>query len=137
MSELTTPRMEMPEVIDTLKGLVFGTFDRTTVKERDALNMAIGLLENPCEDSISRQEALLPYAELRDDDVISVRTIRENLECLPSVQPQKVGKWIFGVTKGHGWMKCSECLVRQNGQTLTFSYCPSCGAKMKEGDADV
>ena len=35
----------MKKMIDTLKGLVFGTFDRTTVKEREALDMAIKALE--------------------------------------------------------------------------------------------
>lgn len=40
--------------------------------------------------------------------------------------------WIFGATQGHSWMKCSECLVSQDGQTATFSFCPNCGAQMDE-----
>ena len=36
-------------------------------------------------DLISRQEALRPYEKLRGDDVISVRTIQDNLRFLPSV----------------------------------------------------
>lgn len=40
--------------------------------------------------------------------------------------------WIFGSTQGHSWMKCSNCLVSQSGQTATFTYCPSCGALMNE-----
>ena len=40
--------------------------------------------------------------------------------------------WIFGSTQGHSWMKCSNCLVSQSGQTATFTYCPSCGARMDE-----
>ena len=46
--------------------------------------------------------------------------------------PVRHGKWIFGSTLGHSWMKCSECCVSQDGQTLCFSYCPNCGAKMDE-----
>ena len=42
---LREPRLEntltMEEMIDTLKGLVFNSFERTTVKERQALDMAI------------------------------------------------------------------------------------------------
>lgn len=54
-----------------------------------------------------------------------------------TVQPQpKTGKWIFGHTLGHSWMKCSECLVSQDGQTACFSYCPNCGAKMEGSDED-
>jgi hypothetical protein len=45
-------------------------------------------------------------------------------------EPVRHGKWIFGSTLGHSWMKCSECCVSQDGQTLCFSYCPNCGAKM-------
>lgn len=36
--------MTHDEMIDALKGLVFGTFDRTTAKEREALDMAISAL---------------------------------------------------------------------------------------------
>lgn len=42
--EMTEP-MSKEEMIDILKGLVFGTFDRTTAKEREALDIAIKELE--------------------------------------------------------------------------------------------
>ena len=45
MKNITSPQMTNNEIIDTLKGLVFGSFDRTTSKEREALNMAIEALE--------------------------------------------------------------------------------------------
>ncbi len=43
--EAETKRMSKEEIIDTLKGLVFGTFDRTTGKEREAIDMAIEALK--------------------------------------------------------------------------------------------
>lgn len=46
-------------------------------------------------------------------------------------EERKTGKWIFGKTMGHSWMKCSECCKSQDGQTLCFTYCPNCGAKME------
>lgn len=49
------------------------------------------------------------------------------------VEPVRHGRWIFGDTMGHSWMKCSECLVSQSGQTLCFTYCPNCGARMGKG----
>ena len=52
------------------------------------------------------------------------------------VVPVKHGHWIFGETMGHSWMKCSECCKSQSGQTLTFTYCPNCGAKMDGGKDD-
>lgn len=44
-SEMTTDNMSNEEVIEVLKGLVFGSFDRTTRKERQALDFAIKALE--------------------------------------------------------------------------------------------
>lgn len=44
-NEITTDNMSNEEVIEVLKGLVFGSFDRTTRKERQALDLAIKALE--------------------------------------------------------------------------------------------
>ena len=44
-NEMTTEYMSNEEVIEVLKGLVFGSFDRTTRKERQALDLAIKVLE--------------------------------------------------------------------------------------------
>lgn len=93
------------------------------------------------DDLISRQAALLPYAELYDDDVISVRTIRDNIKYLPTVQPeQNVGRWIkrnnpdLGICMQELKM-CSVCgrmfCARYNPY---WSYCGNCGAKMEEGE---
>lgn len=46
-NEMTTDNMSNEEVIEVLKGLVFGSFDRTTRKERQALDLAIKALERP------------------------------------------------------------------------------------------
>ena len=48
------------------------------------------------------------------------------------LKANKRAYWVFGSTMGHSWMKCSHCLVAQQGQTATFSYCPNCGAEMNE-----
>lgn len=45
-NEMTTDNMSNEEVIEVLKGLVFGSFDRTTRKERQALDLAIKVLED-------------------------------------------------------------------------------------------
>ena len=44
-NEMTTDNMSNEEVIEALKGIVFGGFDRTTPKERQALDLAIKTLE--------------------------------------------------------------------------------------------
>lgn len=58
-------------------------------------------------------------------------TITEIIGNAPTIEEHKTGKWIFGETMGHSWMKCSECCKSQDGQTLCFTYCPNCGAKME------
>lgn len=63
MNELMTEPMQMKEVIDTLKGLAFGTFDRTTAKEREALDMAVKAL---------KQQRWIPCSERLPGDCISV-----------------------------------------------------------------
>ncbi len=57
MTEQDTPKMTHDEMIDVLKGLVFGTFDRTTAKEREALDMAISILSAPSANVISIDQA--------------------------------------------------------------------------------
>lgn len=62
--------------------------------------------------------------------------VEDIVDSMPTIEERKTGKWIFGETMGHSWMKCSECCVSQDGQTACFTYCPNCGAKM-EGAEDV
>ena len=58
-------------------------------------------------------------------------TEKERDKIQRNLHERKTGKWIFGETLGHSWMKCSECCKSQDGQTLCFTYCPNCGAKME------
>lgn len=44
-NEMTTEYMSNEEVIEVLKGIVFNGFDRTTRKERQALDLAIKALQ--------------------------------------------------------------------------------------------
>ena len=93
--ELDTPKMSHEEMIDTLKGLVFGTFDRTTVKEREALDMAIALLEQkPCDDCVSRQAVRNTIfdectGDKLDIDFAKVLLLQRAIKALPSVTPQQ------------------------------------------------
>ena len=72
-------------------------------------------------------------------DTVMNRRIDEALSAAMqalTAEPVKYGSWIFGETKGHSWMKCSECCVSQSGQTATFTYCPNCGADMQKGESE-
>lgn len=55
----------------------------------------------------------------------------------PSVQPtQRTGKWMKNeeLSIFFDIYKCSIC---GGGGALHFKYCPNCGAKMEEDDADA
>lgn len=84
---------------------------------------------------LNKEEVLITLNKLANDYLVypdETKALDYAIEC---VKERKVGKWIFGETMGHSWMKCSECCVSQDGQTACFTYCPNCGAKM-EGAED-
>ena len=77
----------------------------------------------PCKDAISRQAAI--------DAVRGSVWAQNHIKNLPSVQPQKMGKWI---KDEHGYQYkwvCSNCKLHHRAM---YNFCPSCGAKMEEGD---
>ena len=92
----------------------------------------------------SLEQSLDSYCELNDEGktafsmAISALELFGNSEQLPSAQPRK-GKWLkaYGDHEAFGvrpfYYYCSEC------NKLTFfpyDFCPSCGADMREGDAE-
>ena len=99
-----TIKMTHDEMIDVLKGLVFGTFDRTTAKEREALDMAIQTLE---------QEPKIGHW-------ISHGEHCENLGVMPSG---------LGAYK---WCSNCDCGIDvKEWHRTDYNYCPNCGAKME------
>lgn len=90
----------------------------------DAIDDLPSVTPQPCEDAISRREALnaITMAEVRWQAV-------DNVNKLPSVTPQqRTGQW---VKEGQGgrykWM-CSNCGTHHRA---LYDYCPSCGTKME------
>ena len=74
-----------------------------------------------------------------------VRRVARKINDLPSAQPQK-GKWIYGEHESamcDGY-RCDKCgfFVPWDYQhefidfIKDYNYCPSCGADMREGDAE-
>ena len=109
----------------------------------EALYEAIKALEQePCEDAISREDALMALTgEWTDSTELIYRFIRQ-IRTLPSVDPQpKTGHWINWKEAGNyipseTRFECSVChdaaQTLCNGFDLLSSYCPNCGAKMQE-----
>lgn len=146
-TKMTEP-MSKEEMIDILKGLVFGTFDRTTAKERETLDMVIKALEQaPCEDCISKKVGIEGLTELinnlkgvQGDMGSAVNAARELIKSLPPVTPQpKTGRWISGHKEtgalGITYTEkiCSNC-GWNHSLVIPKNYCPKCGAKMTESE---
>jgi hypothetical protein len=110
-----------------------------------ALDMAIEALEQkPCEDCISRAEAIKRSHIEYDDDGEGYRVVYvEEIEDLPSVTPQpKTGEWlekeVISDKVIEEWQsaRCSVC----DGYHTTpymyyfshYEYCPNCGHRMRK-----
>ena len=149
-------RMTREEAIKALK------YERKTAlhENKSAFDMAIkSLSAEPCEDAISRAEAMTEImmfaGNVKPDEegiYIKVSDAVQLLRELPSVTPkQKPGKWILlsdkdlngtfdFFYKGDAWMnyECSNCGHKvHNGLNDTLldnrtNYCPNCGAKMED-----
>ena len=114
--------------------------------------------QEPCEDAISRQEAIeAMYALCNTDETLKENPWRDNphidaitdaIEDLPSVNPlskdyntiyytpqPKTGYWILTSDDDCEYCTCSECGY-QNGENWMIGsqikFCQECGAKMIE-----
>lgn len=97
-------------------------------EDNEALDMAIKALEqHPCEDTISRQEAI----RVAEQGQIQGYVWQFKKLCtLSSVEPErKTGKW--HVEGFNVW--CTNCGFHPKALEA-FNYCPSCGAKMEEAN---
>ena len=90
-------------------------------------------MTNTNEDAISRQTVLdITWEEPSYTDPLNVLTeIRDKIKDLPSVNPQKSGKWIEHGFLGDIWFECDQC---SSDSDSSYNYCPNCGAKMIENE---
>ena len=96
------------------------------------------LKAEPCEDAISRDDAIMCMTgmyiadlEYKPDDIISQHIKR--IKALPSVTPkQKTGKWIEIKNRNGSViaLRCSEC-SKSPKYAIRSDYCPCCGIKME------
>ena len=125
--------MTREEALEELDSLIVprdGEQDRLA----DALEMAMEALEQePCEDAISRSEAIRVAS-----GYCHWANIPKELAKLPSVTPQqKTGRWIEKEDwNGDTYYDCSVCgesfcLLEGTPTDNLYNYCPNCGVKME------
>lgn len=107
-----------------------------------SLEMAIKALEKqPCEDCISRKQAIIEtYGFIRETgiDEAPIKHVGTILRNLPSVTPELIkGQWLEVIDdtdssgrKKNWHYKCSICGNEDSGWG-EYNYCPICGAEMK------
>jgi DNA-directed RNA polymerase subunit RPC12/RpoP len=129
--------MTINKAIDIIKCLAW----HTRPSEEDVEQVIKALEQQPCEDAISRQEAIKYLntnmawydedGEIADSDE-KLKAITDLVNGVPPVIPQpKTGHWI-NIDETHS--KCDRCgavfeIASENGEA---NYCPNCGAKMVE-----
>ena len=95
------------------------------------------LEQEPCNDMINKQavlDILTKYDNEMGSDVYS--EIFDNIDNLPSINPDKTGHWIDDgqYAEGHSQhvYRCSECNKIYIGYIGKYKECPNCKAKMYE-----
>lgn len=118
--------------------------------EKDCVRLAINALEQkpceeldfvqphkkisvnlkPCEDAISRQQAIDTFYEYPNVSWTTL-DILEKINSLPPVTTEKVGQWISNAEDD---LKISEytCSNCKSLSDEDSDFCPKCGAKMQE-----
>ena len=125
-------REEKQKAIDVLKisAPVMAVTQEEFYDYIKTLNKIMNWLEHePCTDAISRQAAIDACLNGWNK---GYKEIVEEIRALPPVTPvgQKVGHWI---SIGDFECRCSECHLWCYERNRS-RYCPSCGAKMQEGE---
>lgn len=109
------------------------------------------LKQEPCEDCISRAEAIanirILYPDMPVVDIMGARhkwseKYQQYRDCekiladLPSIQPKpKTGHWIK--SSNGMFAECSDCGKHgEYGLLKQYKYCPNCGAKMESEDKE-
>ena len=85
--------------------------------------------QEPCEDAVSRQDAIM-HINFALDAEDAVKRVEE----LPPVTPTRPkGHWIMN--RQFERRTCDNCNKEYRWSFYPHNYCPNCGADMKEGEA--
>lgn len=143
--------MTREEAIERLKTDIYKYADFTENPNENefwmAFDMAIKALEQePCEDAISRAEALKVVDDMDIPEDMSEFEIKSHIGVeigtLPPATPKrKVGEWIKKNNDYFDWYECSECGYGSDGEMkynrlcdVRTKFCPDCGSQNLKGE---
>lgn len=92
------------------------------------------LMQEPCDDAISRDKAIVQLSQLlsdwNDDWNVAIRKCIETVKIVQPVTPtEKVGQWIRDDNDYEYFWRCNKCSKRSD---VRWKYCPYCSTKMQE-----
>lgn len=104
----------------------------------EVIDKAISALrQKPCEDCVSRQDAVNACRNGWGYDDETIEHIVGNILGLPPVTPiQRMGKWIDTGQCEEWYRNVLECSLCGGEVMFDENYCPKCGAKMEVYDED-
>ena len=122
------------------RGYVNGLFDGDKWRQ-SVVAVSKWLEQEPCEDCISRADAIKAMDDLEREDVEAYgcsipegfdgKRAKEALEKLPSIKPKRDrGYWYRKYDYGN--LYCSKCNHEYLGLNKYPKYCEKCGAIMEE-----
>lgn len=103
------------------------------------------LEQEPCEDCIRREDALMALTGQYADSPIELlpKAIKQINALLPVTPAEKVGRWEwvqYDANPNIGNWHCSECdrivsgAIAYSNPSNSYKYCPNCGAKMERAE---
>lgn len=120
--------MSLQDAIQVLKDTnCYGTMDIAKTVILKALE------QEPCDDAISREDALMALTgEYTDSPIELLPKAIKRINALPPVKPaEKVGQWIdiqyFKADDTYYRPKCPFCSIEPKEYS---NYCPNCGRRM-------
>ena len=136
-NEMTTDNMSNEEIIDVLKGIVFNGFDRTTRKERQALDLAIKALEERTQDCSDCKRYDSPYFEIKfDKEQMQELVNKAKAEVLASIERSQ-SEWVGNAFNEHHCKRCGHPALWEEEPDdyyeVQSNFCPECGADMRKG----
>lgn len=138
--------MTIEKIIDLLKNLKYHVHDETVIKLQMAIEFLEQLEQEPCEDVVSRQQALKELKESAEHhandsrEEALLRRDRDIIRALPPVTPTRENtKWVIKATgfPPEPMTVCAKCGFEKDFNIRAvgydkIKYCPNCGRKFAE-----
>lgn len=122
--------MTRDEALYKVKGYLTDIIPAENYSEVEEIIKA--LEQEPCEDCISRQDAIDAFKKATDDTgILDSEDVKMILSNLPSAEP-KTGEWVEEDEYGDLWV-CDQCGFASEYKD---NFCRNCGAKMTKSGED-